>query len=1526
MASPERARVSARGASAARVTVNLLATGRQHEIDTFPDSQTIGDLKTLIERQCAIDREEMRLMHNGRSLTVSMDQILLSAAGIADGAQLVVMIRLNVYNEVAGQTRIDGAAKDNYGNAAGNNFDLARDGAFKGAQILVLHLYTFGGFDFRFPQSALEQKGFRIKRFTAVPDTEVLRSELADCCQLWMISSIEGRLLEPHMAVIKEFWYKGNGVYIWGENKPCYEDANRLGKYLIGATMSGNVPGGKVVRERPLVATRGATASEGPGFVQHLITTGLETLFEGVTVATIHQDRNFHRQKMKPLVYGSDMISGPGGVPQPNLVTAVYEQDGRRLIIDTGFTRLYVNWDSAGTGRYVSNAAAWLANFERFQQYAHPDLNLMGLHLAREEIEELRDAFELFDKSKTGYINFDDLQSVLLSLGQHADAEEISDMLATVQESNPDAEMINFREFLGIINGAVEDANVEQEIYEAFVMFDSEENNFISANELKIVMDSLGTRVSHQDVQEMITEADLNGERRINYDEFFKIMTTGTGGGTTNGKNGTTGGKKNVVSKQEKERLEDKAERRHGRGQRARMAHLRAAQRWDALRTQVMKAVRRRRVENQEKVTSDNNAALDHQRIRHLLGLMVTTVITTVCIVVPLVLQAQFKSQMSKAQDLRELAHAGKMVQYYDEALTMSARMTAITAAQEMTDSAHISGSSNRCDLSGVSDYLCCTRWVARYNQFVPLMDAAIATIDAKASDIAKSYGLAVKDPNAKLIARETVALNMCGGTGAPGSAGTGVRSASSGGMLSVNPDATAQAMSAGYASVTGLSLSGPSTTTVLPGGTNTPGRGLLNGIDALFDEGMYVKQTTGANINVLTDRTGASYVRREFLADEVVSTSTSSDGTVTDVQFKFAGAPQVDLQRVISGAHLGVTWRVKRVYENTLTQWLGIIEGDTTMGEYRPWLARIAQGTTTKLDPIGTFNPTTSFSDFSTALSGVSSSSGNVTISVVDPMTATSYDSEKGNLMGAVRRLEDLIEERVADFDRDHWSSAMRNGMVLVVCAICQGFAVFLLILQEKRLVLMEYKLSKSEDQCQDLKQRDWLTSEALPVLRATIVEDIQRSWYNYRASIENSLSPSKGQRSAGGGATDEHEQTDAVENSSTAPGPPSPDRRIPPQVVAAEPPLQRTESQKLRMTAIWTNKFKKIARLQKLQMYMSELDDVTAKLRPFKKYQFRLMIVAELVCLICILVPSMFEIVNNESIRATAELRNLQEAGDLVQYYDEALTMSARMAVLRGDKGGWSRRYSSFVGPMDVMLGSPPDVVPSFKGRIEIIEDVLLNQFGTGHDEESTVGNIWDSFSTAIVTANAALVGLETAALDAAAFKDATAPSTEATRYQNGKAGLFDATYEGHKTTLSNAIVNTLTGKIAALVTYQQNSDDDRLDLNEVIIGLVITFLVIILFVIGYYEYRLITLEKLFLETYRNVMKYEQRDWLTNDALLTLRTNIISDVRRATLRRYEEAEDERKPFIEVMQKPKDLAIADVPVTASTMRFMEHA
>lgn len=46
---------------------------------------------------------------------------------------------------------------------------------------------------------------------------------------------------------------------------------------------------------------------------------------------------------------------------------------------------------------------------------------------------------------------------------------------------------------------------------------------FISAAELRHVMTNLGEKLSDSEVEEMIREADVDGDGQINYDEFVKV-------------------------------------------------------------------------------------------------------------------------------------------------------------------------------------------------------------------------------------------------------------------------------------------------------------------------------------------------------------------------------------------------------------------------------------------------------------------------------------------------------------------------------------------------------------------------------------------------------------------------------------------------------------------------------------------------------------------------------------------------------------------------------------------------------------------------------------------------------------------------------------------------------------------------------------------------------------------------------------------------------------------------------------------
>jgi hypothetical protein len=251
----------------------------------------------------------------------------------------------DLFTEHAGRTRIEGAATDRYGNAAGTAYDLGRDGAFEGHTVHVLHLYTGEGFDFSLPAAAFQRKGFHLERRTSPGSADDLRQWLSDARQLWVIATLKPRLKADHLQVIREFWQRGGALYVWGDNEPYYADANGLLQALFGPDliMHGNLIGGKVVRE--IGAAR-------RGFHPHLITTGLEHLFEGITVASVAEGAAV-RHGFAPLLYGS----------AGNLITVVRDPTpaSGAVLVDGAFTRLFCQWDEAGSARYVCNAACFLA-------------------------------------------------------------------------------------------------------------------------------------------------------------------------------------------------------------------------------------------------------------------------------------------------------------------------------------------------------------------------------------------------------------------------------------------------------------------------------------------------------------------------------------------------------------------------------------------------------------------------------------------------------------------------------------------------------------------------------------------------------------------------------------------------------------------------------------------------------------------------------------------------------------------------------------------------------------------------------------------------------------------------------------------------------------------------------------------------------------------------------------------------------------------------------------------------------------
>ncbi|KAF9870834.1 hypothetical protein CkaCkLH20_11733 [Colletotrichum karsti] len=147
---------------------------------------------------------------------------------------------------------------------------------------------------------------------------------------------------------------------------------------------------------------------------------------------------------------------------------------------------------------------------------------LIADSLTEEQVSEFKEAFSLFDKDGDGQITTKELGTVMRSLGQNPSESELQDMINEVDADNNGT--IDFPEFLTMMARKMKDTDSEEEIREAFKVFDRDNNGFISAAELRHVMTSIGEKLTDDEVDEMIREADQDGDGRIDYNEFVQLM------------------------------------------------------------------------------------------------------------------------------------------------------------------------------------------------------------------------------------------------------------------------------------------------------------------------------------------------------------------------------------------------------------------------------------------------------------------------------------------------------------------------------------------------------------------------------------------------------------------------------------------------------------------------------------------------------------------------------------------------------------------------------------------------------------------------------------------------------------------------------------------------------------------------------------------------------------------------------------------------------------------------------------------
>ncbi|ELT92862.1 hypothetical protein CAPTEDRAFT_169349 [Capitella teleta] len=146
----------------------------------------------------------------------------------------------------------------------------------------------------------------------------------------------------------------------------------------------------------------------------------------------------------------------------------------------------------------------------------------MADQLTPDQIAEVQEVFSLFDKDGDGNILPKEAGAVLRSLGYNPSQAEIDKIVDDFEADG--GESLDFSEFLAMLPQIQKTGDSEEEVEEAFRVFDKESNGFLSAAELRHIMTNMGEKLTDEEVDEMISCADTDSNGEINYKDFIKML------------------------------------------------------------------------------------------------------------------------------------------------------------------------------------------------------------------------------------------------------------------------------------------------------------------------------------------------------------------------------------------------------------------------------------------------------------------------------------------------------------------------------------------------------------------------------------------------------------------------------------------------------------------------------------------------------------------------------------------------------------------------------------------------------------------------------------------------------------------------------------------------------------------------------------------------------------------------------------------------------------------------------------------
>merc|ERR1712194_241902 len=143
--------------------------------------------------------------------------------------------------------------------------------------------------------------------------------------------------------------------------------------------------------------------------------------------------------------------------------------------------------------------------------------------LGEEQVMEIKDAFDLFDKDRSGEITIGEMLDAMRSLGYDTEHGEAAEHVKNLDKDGSGA--LEFNEFYDLLTARFSENTSKDELQRVYKLFDTDGTGHLTVAHMRNIADIVGDNISDDGLGDMILKNDMDNDGPMTFEDFYNVLT-----------------------------------------------------------------------------------------------------------------------------------------------------------------------------------------------------------------------------------------------------------------------------------------------------------------------------------------------------------------------------------------------------------------------------------------------------------------------------------------------------------------------------------------------------------------------------------------------------------------------------------------------------------------------------------------------------------------------------------------------------------------------------------------------------------------------------------------------------------------------------------------------------------------------------------------------------------------------------------------------------------------------------------------